>query len=168
MGINRKYSLGGNSEDIDEKYKEYSQGLLVEMLNMPPELEAKVEPDMTVKQVREIKRQARQKSVKMRPDVRGLMDDTYCAVCGNPLSKTVRLEKCPECGQMQDWGWLDKVSGEVQQEEPGEEGGRSSRVNTRRSIRRKQKSLWRQELRRRNQKNLHMGLITESIRKKAR
>lgn len=67
MGINRKYSLDGNSEEIDEKYMEYSQGLLVEMLSMSPELEAKVEPDMTVKQVREIKRQAKQKSVE--PDL---------------------------------------------------------------------------------------------------
>ncbi len=109
IGINRKYSIGGNSRDIDEKYVDYSQGLLVEMLNMPPELEAEVNPGMTVKQVREIKRQARQGSVKMKPDIRGLMDDAYCAVCGTPLDDGRQPMECPECGQMQDWSsWKEE------------------------------------------------------------
>lgn len=60
ININRKYSYMGDSPDIDEVYEDYSQGLLIEMLSMPPELEAQVTPDMTVKQAREIKRKARQ------------------------------------------------------------------------------------------------------------
>ena len=75
------------------------------MLSMPPELEVKVTPEMTVKQVRKIKQEARQKNIKMKPDVRGLMSDAYCAVCGNPLDDDTRPTKCPECGQMQDWEW---------------------------------------------------------------
>lgn len=59
MNINRKYSESGSSMEIAKKYEGYSQGLLIEMLNMPQELEEKVSPDMTVKQVREIKRQAK-------------------------------------------------------------------------------------------------------------
>ena len=59
MNINRKYSVSGDSMEIAAEYEEYSQGLLIEMLNMPPELEAKVAPDMTVKQIREIKKQAK-------------------------------------------------------------------------------------------------------------
>lgn len=55
--INKKYSLMGNSMDIAEKYASYSQGLLIEMLNMTPEQETKVTPGMTVKQAREIKKQ---------------------------------------------------------------------------------------------------------------
>ncbi len=62
--INRKYSIGGRSGHIDEKWEDYSQGVLIEMLNMPPELEEKVTPDMTVRQVRELKRQARQEKKK--------------------------------------------------------------------------------------------------------
>lgn len=62
--INRKYSIGGRSGHIDDKWEDYSQGVLIEMLNMPPELEAKVTPDMTVRQVREIKRQARKEKEK--------------------------------------------------------------------------------------------------------
>lgn len=61
IGINKKYSINGHSMEIAEKYEGFSQGLLIEMLNMAPELEAKVTPDMTVKQVREIKKQERQK-----------------------------------------------------------------------------------------------------------
>ena len=64
--INQKYSVGGHSKDIDAKWEGYSQGVLIEMLNMPPELEEKVTPDMTVRQVREVKRQAREKKVKER------------------------------------------------------------------------------------------------------
>ena len=33
--INRKYSIGGHSKDIDEKWEGFSQGVLIEMLNMP-------------------------------------------------------------------------------------------------------------------------------------
>ena len=62
--INRKYSIGGHSKEIDAKWEGYSQGVLIEMLNMPSELEAKVTPDMTVRQVREVKRQARQEKLK--------------------------------------------------------------------------------------------------------
>ena len=59
MNINKKYSISGSSMEISEKYESYSQGLLMEMLSMPPELEEKVTPDMTVKQAREIKKQAK-------------------------------------------------------------------------------------------------------------
>ncbi len=59
--INKKYSWQGHSMEVAEEYEDYSQSLLIEMLNMPPELEAKVTPDMTVSQVREIKRQAKKK-----------------------------------------------------------------------------------------------------------
>ena len=61
MKATEKYSVGGNSMEIEEKYEGYSQAVLIEMLNIPPELEEKVTPGMTVKQVREVKRQARKK-----------------------------------------------------------------------------------------------------------
>lgn len=59
IGINKRFSLMGNSMEIADKYEQYSQGLLIEMLSMTPEQEAKVAPDMTVRQVREIKKQDR-------------------------------------------------------------------------------------------------------------
>lgn len=61
MGIHRKYSVDGGWE-VDARWEGYSQSVLVEMLNMPPELEGKVTPDMTARQVREMKRQAREEA----------------------------------------------------------------------------------------------------------
>ncbi|MBD5395006.1 MAG: zinc ribbon domain-containing protein [Lachnospiraceae bacterium] len=137
--INKKYSDPENGLNISPEYKDYSEGLLIEMLSMSPELEAKVTPDMTVKQAREIKRQARaekededipgqtsietdfkellpdqeeQKNIKMKPDVRGLIDHAYCAQCGTPLDEDRRSERCPECGQMQDWNWYEEIYGD--------------------------------------------------------
>lgn len=57
--INKKYSFMGKSMDIAQKYEQYSQGLLIEMLNMTPEQEADVTPDTTVRQAREIKKKAK-------------------------------------------------------------------------------------------------------------
>ncbi|MGN0384583.1 MAG: hypothetical protein ACI4EX_01735 [Lachnospiraceae bacterium] len=59
IGINKKFSYLGNSMDIAEKYEQYTQGLLIEMLSMTPEQEVKVTPDMTVRQARELKKQDR-------------------------------------------------------------------------------------------------------------
>lgn len=59
IGINKRFSLMGNSMEIADKYEQYSQGLLIEMLSMTPDQEAKVAPDMTVRQAREIKKQDR-------------------------------------------------------------------------------------------------------------
>lgn len=57
--INQKYAKSSDGMEIAEQYEGYSRGLLIEMLNMTPEQEAKVTPDMTVKQAREIKKQDR-------------------------------------------------------------------------------------------------------------
>lgn len=61
IGINRKYSRGGKSMDIKEEYQDYSQSLLVEMLNLPPELEKKVTPDTTIREIRQMKKESRKK-----------------------------------------------------------------------------------------------------------
>ena len=77
MNLNSKYSLHGNSMEIAAKYENYSQGLLIEMLSMPPELEEKVTPEMTVKQVREIKRSARPKKEPVPKTVEVIVDGEY-------------------------------------------------------------------------------------------
>lgn len=61
IGINKKYSYMGKSMDIKEEYQDYSQSLLVEMLNLPPELEEKVTPDTTIREIRQMKKESRQK-----------------------------------------------------------------------------------------------------------
>lgn len=69
ININKKYSWNGNSAEIDKKYEEYSQGTLIEMLNMSPEQMAKVTPDMTVKQVREIKKKDKEPEKEVKVEV---------------------------------------------------------------------------------------------------
>lgn len=107
--INRKYSVNGRSADIDEKWEDYSQGVLIEMLNMPPELEAKVTPDMTVRQVREIKRQAKREKPK---EKRG-------SVMVEPVMESMPAEGStePEISSVQD----DIPDAEYRELEPAEE-----------------------------------------------
>lgn len=64
VNINKKYSVGGNSEEIADDWTGFSQSVLIEMLNMPPELAVMVTPDMSVRQVQEVKRQARREKRK--------------------------------------------------------------------------------------------------------
>ena len=120
IGINKKYSVGGKSDAIDERYAEYSQGLLIEMLSMPPELEKQITPDMTVRQAREIKRDAKQKDVKLKPDVYGLLDNPYCSACNTALDDTEQPARCPKCGQLQDWDWYNQTYWPQEQESPEE------------------------------------------------
>lgn len=75
IGVNKKYSFGGDSMDIDEKWENYSQAVLIEMLSMPPELEERITPDMTVRQVREVKRQARQEKAEKQPETEPPQED---------------------------------------------------------------------------------------------
>lgn len=60
MNINKKYSVGGNSEEIEDDWAGFSQSVLIEMLSMPPELIATITPDMPARKVRKIKQQAAQ------------------------------------------------------------------------------------------------------------
>lgn len=89
--INKKYSIGGNSMYISEAYANYSQGLLIEMLNMPKELEEKVNPDMTVKQVRQIKKDAKKKKeqVPVPEQNETVIDAEYREVDPEPVEEKV-------------------------------------------------------------------------------
>lgn len=107
IGINKKYSVDGNSLEPDPRWADYSQAALIEMLSMPPELEEKVTPDMTVRQVRELKRQAREakrKSKKEAGPVKEKRCDTYPGYICN-IGETVKkhftkggnIEGCVGC-----------------------------------------------------------------------
>lgn len=56
MERNDKFSVDGNSPIIDEKYREYSKSQLQEMLSLDDEQLEQVSPDMTVKQIREMRK----------------------------------------------------------------------------------------------------------------
>lgn len=59
MERNDKFSVEGNSPILAEEYREFSKSQLQEMLSLDEELLSKVTPDMTVKEIREMKRPER-------------------------------------------------------------------------------------------------------------
>jgi len=60
INVNKEFSRKGYSPLLADDYKGYSKSLLIEMLTMEPEERQLVTPDMTVKEVREIKADLRE------------------------------------------------------------------------------------------------------------
>lgn len=56
MARNDKFSVGGNSPTLDEKYRDYSKSQLQEMLSLNEEQLEQVRPDMTVQEIRGMRR----------------------------------------------------------------------------------------------------------------
>lgn len=59
MQINDKYSVDGNSVQIDLRYSYYNKSQLIELLNVPEEQMDEFNSDMTIKQMRDVKRDLR-------------------------------------------------------------------------------------------------------------
>lgn len=57
ININKKYSVGGYSEKLYEKYEGYGASKLSEMLNLPDNVAAELTPQHTRNQIREIKKE---------------------------------------------------------------------------------------------------------------
>lgn len=62
INICEKFSKNHDSPEIDGKYTGFDKSQMIEMLPMEPELLEKVTPDMTVKQIREIKSADKEKN----------------------------------------------------------------------------------------------------------
>lgn len=60
IAINDKYSEGGYSEHLQEKYKNFGVGKLQEMLTLPDAVADVLTPDMTRKEIQEIKAEVRE------------------------------------------------------------------------------------------------------------
>lgn len=63
IGLCERFSRGGNSPVLADTYQGYSKSLLVEMLPMSDAQLEQVQPGMTVAEVREIKREAREEAM---------------------------------------------------------------------------------------------------------
>ncbi len=57
MSRNDKFSAGGNSPVLDERYRGYGKAQLQEMLSLDEEQLERITPDMTVQQIREVRRE---------------------------------------------------------------------------------------------------------------
>lgn len=61
INLCERFSAGNGSLRLDEKYERFDYSQLTEMLPMKPEEQEKVTPDMTVRQIREMKKKAKEK-----------------------------------------------------------------------------------------------------------
>ena len=60
MARNDRFSKNGNSPILDEKYRKFSKSQLQEMLSLTDDQLEMITPDMTVRQIRELKKPARE------------------------------------------------------------------------------------------------------------
>lgn len=60
MARNDRFSKDGNSPILDEKYRQFSKSQLQEMLSLTDDQLEMITPDMTVRQIRELKKPARE------------------------------------------------------------------------------------------------------------
>lgn len=61
MAINDRFSVGGNSPNLADGYAVFGKSQLQEMLSLPEDKLQDVTPDMTVREIRELKEPAEQK-----------------------------------------------------------------------------------------------------------
>lgn len=64
INLCERFSVGNGSFRLDKKYEGFDYSQLTEMLPMKPEEQEKVTPDMTVRQIREMKKKGKKKILK--------------------------------------------------------------------------------------------------------
>lgn len=69
MEINNKYSIGGNSPQIDDRWRGYGSSKLTEMLGLPEDIEQAVTVEATVKDIRQAKEIMRETEEKYSPQM---------------------------------------------------------------------------------------------------
>ena len=68
MAMNDKFSQGGNSPNLADEFKEFEKSQLQEMLYLDDKQIEEVTPDMTVKEIREVRKPAEPVIVLKKPD----------------------------------------------------------------------------------------------------
>ncbi len=68
INLCERFSVGNDSPRLDKKYEGFDYSQLSEMLPMKPEDQEKVTPDMTVKQIREMKKKGKKNNFKEMPE----------------------------------------------------------------------------------------------------
>lgn len=105
MAMNDKYSKEGNSPILQEDYKVFNKSQLQEMLYLTDTQLQDVTPDMTVKEIREVRKPEKKPTPIERGCITGLNPNGTCACCGNKGT----VECCAECTESCNvrCGWLD-------------------------------------------------------------
>ena len=108
--INMEFSVGGYSPELDDKYKGFNKSQLQELLYIPEDRRDEVTPDMTVREIRELKEE--------RLDVEPEPEPEPVSILGYPLKVYPEgsLLSTPGCGN-QDCFSCHRDGCELRQEE---------------------------------------------------
>lgn len=110
MSINDRFSKGGNSPLLDDRYRDFNKGQLQEMLYLDDSQMKQVGPDMTVKEIRELREPevpeeeeqiTGQMNIEDYPVVmpeENREDELLCDTCVNASSLTGNPDLCANCG----------------------------------------------------------------------
>lgn len=120
MAMNDKFSQGGNSPILAEEYRGFEKSQLQEMLYLDGKQIETVTPDMTVKEIREVRKPAEpEREKKVSPIDRGCITgknpNGNCTCCGKD-----GVECCGQCDDdcNSRCGWIDSAVATSQQDEP--------------------------------------------------
>lgn len=114
MAMNDKFSQGGNSPNLADEFKGFEKGQLQEMLYLDDKQIETVTPDMTVKEIREV-RKPEKKSPIERGCITGKNPYGNCVCCGKN-----DVECCAQCSADDcngRCGWIDAAVATSQQDD---------------------------------------------------
>ena len=119
MAMNDKFSQGGNSPNLADEFKGFEKSQLQEMLYLDDKQIEEVTPDMTVKEIREV-RKPEKKSPIERGCITGKSPYGNCVCCGKN-----DVECCAQCsadGCNGRCGWIDAAVATSQQDDSDPDG----------------------------------------------
>lgn len=106
MAMNDKYSKEGNSPILQEDYKVFNKSQLQEMLYLTDTQLQDITPDMTVKEIREVRKPEKKITPIERGCITGFNPNGTCACCGNNGT----VECCAQCTEDCNvrCGWIEE------------------------------------------------------------
>lgn len=101
MAMNDRFSVGGNSPVLLEKYRDFGKSQLQEMLYLPEEKLSEATPDMTVKEIRELRREEPEVEEESEEEPISISEEEPVSILGYPLRKHPEgsLLTVPGCGK---------------------------------------------------------------------
>ena len=119
MAMNDRFSQGGNSPNLADEFKGFEKSQLQEMLYLDDKQIEEVTPDMTVKEIREV-RKPEKKSPIERGCITGKSPYGNCVCCGKN-----DVECCAQCSADDcngRCGWIDAAVATSQQDDSDPDG----------------------------------------------
>lgn len=105
IAINDRYSEGGYSEQLDQKYKSFGYAKLAEMLTLPDVIVAEVTPEMTREDIRAIKTEVREEEAVSDIEVLLEESDSEVTEIDSPIGKVLH-QICHEHPEIYEKLWV--------------------------------------------------------------